>query len=162
MAGASDTAVGVEPATSNSSQPTPATVTTMPARVSLRPSLPSWFMLASMPTGPNRLRVIEGLLAILRAAGFGDQVAAWAMDRLQIYIDADVYEGALYAAKIKQGLEVEEYLDSTRDYFRRLPADRFPVIASMADTIVADSDQRFEFGVELLLDGLTAHLQAGR
>lgn len=118
--------------------------------------------LASMPTGPNRLRVIEGLLAILRAAGFGDQVAAWAVDRLQIYIDADVYEGALYAAKIKQGLEVEEYLDSIRDYFRRLPADRFPVIASMADTLVADSDQRFEFGVELLLDGLTARLQAGR
>ena len=39
--------------------------------------------------------------------------------------------------------------ESIRDYFRRLPADRFPVIASMADTIVADSDQRFEFGVEL-------------
>jgi hypothetical protein len=118
--------------------------------------------LASIPTGPNRLRVIEGLLAILRAAGFADQMAAWAVDRLQIYIDADVYEGALYAAKIKQGLEVEEYLSSIRDYFRRLPADRFPVIASMADTMVADSDQRFEFGVDLLLDGLTARLQAGR
>ena len=118
--------------------------------------------LASIPTGPNRLRVIEGLLAILRAAGFADQMAAWAVDRLQIYIDADVYEGSLYAAKIKQGLEVEEYLSSIRDYFRRLPADRFPVIASMADTIVADSDQRFEFGVDLFLDGLTARLQAGR
>jgi len=32
----------------------------------------------------------------------------------------------------------------------------------MAGTLVADSDQRFEFGVELLLDGLTARLQAGR
>jgi hypothetical protein len=32
----------------------------------------------------------------------------------------------------------------------------------MADTIVVDSDQRFEFGVELLLDGLTVRLQAGR
>ena len=81
--------------------------------------------------------MIGALLAILRAAGFGDQMAAWAVDRLQIYIDADVYEGALYA-------------------------DRFPVIASMADTMVADSDQRFEFGVELFLDGLQARLQAGR
>jgi len=118
--------------------------------------------LASIPTRPNRLHVIEGLLAILRAAGFSDQLAAWAVDRLQLYIDADVYEGALYAAKIKQGFEVEEYLSSIRDYFRRLPADRFPVIASMADTMVADSDQRFEFGVELLLAGLAARLQAGR
>jgi len=28
--------------------------------------------------------------------------------------------------------------------------------------MVADSDQRFEFGVELLLAGLAARLQAGR
>ncbi len=118
--------------------------------------------LASIPTGPNRLRVIEGLLAILRAAGFPDQLAAWAVDRLQIYIDADVYEGELYAAKIRQGLDVDAYLSSIRDYFRRLPADRFPVIASMADTILADSDPRFEFGLDLLLEGLAARLKPGR
>ncbi|HET9971550.1 MAG TPA: TetR/AcrR family transcriptional regulator C-terminal domain-containing protein, partial [Streptosporangiaceae bacterium] len=40
--------------------------------------------LATIPIGPERLRVIEGLLAILRAAGFSDQVAAWAVGRLQI------------------------------------------------------------------------------
>jgi AcrR family transcriptional regulator len=115
--------------------------------------------LASIPTGPNRLRVVEGLLAILRAAGFADQVAAWAVDRLQIYIDADVYEGSLHAAKIAQGLDVDEYLSEIRDYFGRLPADRFPVITSMADTMIADGDRRFEFGLELLLDGLAAQLR---
>jgi AcrR family transcriptional regulator len=115
--------------------------------------------LASIPTGPNRLRVVEGLLAILRAAGFADQVAVWVVDRLQIYIDADVYEGSLYAAKVAQGLDVDEYLGEIRDYYRRLPADRFPVIASIPDAIQADSDQRFEFGLDLLLDGLAARLQ---
>jgi AcrR family transcriptional regulator len=118
--------------------------------------------LASLPTGPNRLRVIEGLLAIMTAAGFAGQLAAWAVDRLQIYIDADVYEGALYAAKIKQGLDVDAYLDSIQDYYRRLPADRFPLLAGLAGTIVADSDQRFEFGLELLIDGLQARLGTGR
>lgn len=49
--------------------------------------------LATIPTGPERLRVVEGLLAILRAAGFSDQVAVWSVDGLQIYIDADVFEG---------------------------------------------------------------------
>ena len=112
--------------------------------------------LATIPTGPERLRVIEGLLAILRAAGFSDQVAAWAVDRLQIYIDADVFEGSLYAARIKQGLDVEEYLGSVRDYFRRLPADRFPLVSSMAGTIVSDGEQRFEFGLDLFLAGLAA------
>lgn len=114
--------------------------------------------LASIPTGPERLRVIERLLAILRAAGFSDQVAVWAIDRLQIYIDADVYEGSIYAAKIKQGLDVEEYLSSIRGYYSRLPADRFPGIAALADVIVADSDQRFEFGLDLFIDGLAARL----
>jgi AcrR family transcriptional regulator len=114
--------------------------------------------LASIPTGPGRLRVVERLLAILRAAGFSDQVAAWAIDRLQIYIDADVYEGSQYAAKIKQGLDVAEYIGSIRDYYRALPPDRFPLIASIADTIAADSDQRFEFGLDLLIDGLAARL----
>ena len=112
--------------------------------------------LATIPTGPERLRVIEGLLAILRAAGFSNQVAAWAVDRLQIYIDADVFEGSLYAARIKQGLDVEEYLGSVRDYFRRLPADRFPLVSSMAGTIVSDGEQRFEFGLDLFLAGLAA------
>jgi hypothetical protein len=51
--------------------------------------------LATIPTGLERLRVIEGLLAILRGAGFSGRVAAWAVDRLQIFIDADVFEGGL-------------------------------------------------------------------
>ena len=51
--------------------------------------------LATIPPGPERLRVIEALLAILRAAGFSGGVATWAVDRLQIFIDADVFEGGL-------------------------------------------------------------------
>jgi hypothetical protein len=112
--------------------------------------------LATIPTGPERLRVIEGLLAILRTAGFSDRVAAWAVDRLQIYIDADVFEGSLYATRIKQGIDVEEHLNSVRDYFRRLPADRFPLVSSMTDSIISDGEQRFEFGLDLLLAGLAA------
>ena len=32
----------------------------------------------------------------------------------------------------------------------------------MADTILADSDPRFEFGLELPLEGLAARLKPGR
>lgn len=112
--------------------------------------------LATIPTGPGRLRVIEGLLAIMRAAGFSDQLASWSVDRLQLYIDADTYEGWLFTAKIKQGLDVAEYVGSIREYYRQLPADRFPVLASMADIITGDGNQRFEFGLELILAGLAA------
>jgi len=112
--------------------------------------------LATIPTGPGRLRVIEGLLAIMRAAGFSDQVAIWGVDRLQIYIDADTYEGWLFTAKIKQGFDVDEYIGSIREYYNKLPADRFPILASLADTIGSASDQRFEFGLELIIAGLAA------
>ena len=112
--------------------------------------------LATIPTGPGRLRVIEGLLAIMRAAGFSDQVAIWGVDRLQIYIDADTYEGWLFTAKIKQGFDVDEYIASIQEYYNKLPADRFPILASMGHTIGAASDQRFEFGLELIIAGLAA------
>jgi Tetracyclin repressor-like, C-terminal domain len=114
--------------------------------------------LATIPTGPERLRVVEGLLAILRAAGFPLQMAAWAVDRLQIYIDADVFEGSLYAAKVRRGLDVDEYLGSVRDYYERLPAERFPLVTSMAEIITGDGDRRFEFGLDLLIGGLAARL----
>lgn len=110
--------------------------------------------LASMPTGPGRLAVIEGLLAILRAAGLPGHVAAWAVDRLLLYIDADVYEGWLYAVKVRQGLDVEQYIGSIREYFRALPPGRFPLISSLADTIVASGEDRFEFGLDLFIRGL--------
>lgn len=112
--------------------------------------------LATIPTGPGRLRVIEGLLAIMRAAGFSDQVAIWGVDRLQIYIDADTYEGWLFTAKIKQGFDVDEYIGSIREYYNKLPADRFPILASLAHTVGYASDQRFEFGLELIIAGLAA------
>jgi AcrR family transcriptional regulator len=112
--------------------------------------------LATIPTGPERLRIVEGLLAILRAAGFSDRVAAWSVDRLQIYIDADVFEGSLYAARIKQGFDPQEHIATVRDYFRQLPADRFPLVSSLADTIMSGDEQRFEFGLDLFLAGLAA------
>jgi AcrR family transcriptional regulator len=114
--------------------------------------------LGTIATGPNRLRMAEGVLAILCAGGLPGQIAAWAVDRLQLYIDADAYEGWQHAARARAGLGPAEYIGSIRDYYHRLPADQFPLIAGMADTILSgDGDQRFEFGLGLLIDGLAGH-----
>jgi hypothetical protein len=44
-----------------------------------------------------------------------------------------------------------------RDYWARLPADRFPNITALADTTFAgDSGDLFEFGLDLLIRGLVA------
>jgi AcrR family transcriptional regulator len=116
--------------------------------------------LSAIPTGPNRLRLAERVLAILLAAGLSEQTAGWAVDRLHLYIDADAYEGWLHTARAKAGLSAEEYIGSIREYYRQLPVDRFPLIAGLADTLMSgDSDERFEFGLDLIIDGLASHLQ---
>ena len=43
------------------------------------------------------------------------------------------------------------------DYFRSLPAERFPTLVALADDLTsADEDERFELAVELLVRGLEA------
>jgi AcrR family transcriptional regulator len=116
--------------------------------------------LSAIPTGPNQLRLAERVLAILMAAGLPARTASWAVDRLHLYIDADAYEGWLHTARAKAGLSAQEYIGSIREYYRQLPTDRFPLLAGLADTLMSgDSDERFEFGLGLLIDGLASHLQ---
>ncbi|HEX4063942.1 MAG TPA: TetR/AcrR family transcriptional regulator [Streptosporangiaceae bacterium] len=116
--------------------------------------------LSAIPTGPNRLRLAERVLAILIAAGLPGRTAGLAVDRLHLYIDADAYEGWLHTARAKAGLSAEEYIGSIREYYRQLPADRFPLLAGLADTLMSgDSAERFEFGLGLLIDGLAVQLE---
>ena len=43
------------------------------------------------------------------------------------------------------------------DYFRSLPRDEFPTLVSLADDLTAgDTDERFEFALDLLVRGLEA------
>jgi AcrR family transcriptional regulator len=120
--------------------------------------------LANIPTGPNALRVSEGMLAIMLAAGLPPQIASWALDRIFLYVTADAFESSLYIAKVRaSGQTVEEYLgeffDQLGGFYRALPADRFPAIAANVDALMSgDGDQRFEFGLDMLVDGLIRYL----
>ncbi|MBO3752366.1 TetR/AcrR family transcriptional regulator C-terminal domain-containing protein [Streptosporangiaceae bacterium NEAU-GS5] len=119
--------------------------------------------LSNIPTGPNSLKVSEGLLAIMLAGGVPPQIAAWGLDRVYLYVTADVYEGSLYTVKQRaSGLPPEEfvadYFGQIRQYFSRLPPDRFPAITGNIDVLMGgDGDQRFEFGLDLLIRGLESY-----
>jgi AcrR family transcriptional regulator len=124
--------------------------------------------LSNIPIGPNSLRVSEGLLAIMLAGGVPPQLAAWALDRLYLYVTADVYEGALYAVRQKaSGQPVEEFMQAyfgqVRTYFNSLPPDQFPSITGNVDALMTgDGDQRFEFGLDMFIRGLEGHSGAFR
>jgi AcrR family transcriptional regulator len=111
--------------------------------------------LGTIPTGPNALRWVNGLLGVLRDAGLPDQVIAYAVDILPLYANATAYEESLYTAK-GSWEDAEKYIAQLRHYFQSLPADRFPHIVAMAVPLTTggSEDERFEFGLDALVRGI--------
>jgi AcrR family transcriptional regulator len=120
--------------------------------------------LGVIPTGEQVLRVAEGLLAIMRAGGVPDQQAGWMLDRLAQYVDADAYEGALVELRLRGDAEAfERELGQIGAYFAALPRDRFPHLTSMVATLMTGGgEERFEFGLALLVDGLAEQTRRAR
>ena len=122
--------------------------------------------LANIPTGPNALVVSERLLAILITGGVPVQAAAWALDRLALYICGDAYESSLWAVAMREsGLDVAAFVASMsgelRAYFASLPAEHFPHTVAHVDVLTSGGGpERFLFGLDLMLDGLAAQVPA--
>lgn len=120
---------------------------------------------ASVPTGPNSLRIAEGLLAIMIAGGVPPQAAAWTLDRLSLFVLADAYEGSLYQLRARQnrvgGPSIQEYFEAIKKYFMALPAAQFPQIVDNVEALMSgDGDERFEFGLDLMIRGLASYVES--
>jgi AcrR family transcriptional regulator len=111
--------------------------------------------LGTVPTGPNALRWVNGILGVLRDAGLPDQVIAYAVDILPLYANATAFEQSLYRAKDDPGTS-DEYIAELRAYFASLPVDRFPHVVAMAVPLTSEEtpDARFEFGLDALVRGM--------
>jgi AcrR family transcriptional regulator len=120
--------------------------------------------LASVPTGPNALRIAEGWLAIMLAGGVPPKVAAFAVDRFALYIAADAFEGTLYDKLYQESGQsreefMESYFGSVRDFFQNLPADRFPLLTRHVNELMeGTSEERFEFGLDMLIRSLGTYV----
>jgi AcrR family transcriptional regulator len=113
-------------------------------------------MLAHIPLGANALTAMDRVLAVLRCSGLPDQVVAYAADVLALYATAVAVEESIYAANVTPE-EAERYFGELAAYMRSLPASRFPNTAALAGPLTAgDGDERFEFGLEVLVAGLAA------
>ncbi len=112
---------------------------------------------ARIPFGENALRGSEWAIALMRAGGLPDQVIAFACDLLPLYTMAVAYEEGVYAAEDTGPQEMQEFTVQMRDYFAGLPPERFPNTVALAGPLTAgDRDERFEFGLEVLVRGLAA------
>jgi AcrR family transcriptional regulator len=114
--------------------------------------------------GPNTVRLTEGMLAIMRGAGVSEKTAAFGLDALALYVVATAAERAMLAREAAATSEtVAEHEERVRQYFASLPADAFPHTRRMADALAGAEeredgidDERFEFGLDILVSGLAA------
>ncbi|HTR33200.1 MAG TPA: TetR/AcrR family transcriptional regulator C-terminal domain-containing protein [Gaiellaceae bacterium] len=112
--------------------------------------------LANIPTGPNAMRVVDRFLALLLAGGLSRQAAAYAADLLPQFVTASAYEFSLFEQRVERE---PDYFERLEEYYRALPADRFPVLADLVGELMAPDEEptaRFEFGLDVILRGLAA------
>jgi AcrR family transcriptional regulator len=115
--------------------------------------------LANIPTGPGATRVSERILAILRAGGVAEQSAAWFVDVVFLFVTAASFETSIYA---EAGRSHEEIDVPIRERFEALDPKEFPNIVAMVSELTSgDGDERFAFGLRLMIEGLL-HVPAPR
>ncbi|WP_020540639.1 TetR/AcrR family transcriptional regulator C-terminal domain-containing protein [Nonomuraea coxensis] len=121
--------------------------------------------LASIPTGPNSLRAGEFVYGLLIEAGMDPREASLVMDRLSLYLIGDAYEGSLHLARMRaSGMSdpreyFERFSGQIATYYRALPASTFPHLHRHIDELIADDgENRFLYGLELMLDGLESRM----
>jgi AcrR family transcriptional regulator len=114
--------------------------------------------LGAIPVGPNVLRVIEWMHALLREAGLPDRVVALVGDLFGLYVGAHSYEESLgLASPTGEDLPPEQILAMLRDYWESLPPADFPHTLALLDHLFSGGpDERFEFGLDVIVRGLAS------
>lgn len=115
--------------------------------------------LGRIPTGPVLALYSEWLFTLLKPLGIPDQVIAYLGDFFGLYVGAYAFEESLGTEAFTGGdMSPEQFFGMLRDYLLSLPADRFPYVRSAVDALFSGGpDERYAFGVELILRGLSTY-----
>jgi hypothetical protein len=115
--------------------------------------------LGRVPSGPSLVRFAEWLFALLTPIGVPDRVIAYLGDLASLYVGAYALEESLGpASPTGEALPPEQVAAMFRDYLLSLPADRFPHVHRAAGHLFGgDADERFEFGMDVLVKGIEAY-----
>ena len=115
------------------------------------------FSFGRIPTRENTMRLADRMLGILLAGGVPPQQAAWAVDMLSLFITGAAYEEFVQLEEGQTEENTREWFDRYGAYLASLPADQYPNLVKMAPFMVqGGGDDRLEFGLDLLIDGLAA------
>ncbi|SFC42790.1 transcriptional regulator, TetR family [Nocardioides terrae] len=119
--------------------------------------------LAMIPTAEGGLRAAEGFMQLLLAGGIPPQAAAWFCDLAALYVSAIAAEESIWAQRGKAAaaggrpVSEEDVVAQVRQVFAALPPETYPALTRHAtEMTTGDGDDRFEFGLDVLLAGLVA------
>lgn len=114
--------------------------------------------IGQVPLGERALESSENMLGILKAGKLPDQVAAFAVDLIPLFVTATAFEESVQRADDWSETDVAEFVGGLRRFFEGLPPERFPMMVSLAAALTAGAggDERFEFGVQVIVAGLAS------
>src|SRR3954469_17287844 len=116
-----------------------------------------------IPTGENAMRSVESMLALLKAGGASDQAAAYAGDLLSMYVTAIAYETSLYRTLYQDPEHERREVEQLAERFAAIDPQRYPTLAALGPAMtLGDGDERFELGMDVLINGLLATPTEGR
>jgi AcrR family transcriptional regulator len=119
--------------------------------------------MARIPTGDNAMRVAENMLALLKAGGASDQAAAYAADLVSMYATAIAYEASLYRTLYSDPEHEQREVEKLARRFASLDPERYPTMAALGPAMTrGDGQERFELGLDVIINGLLATPTEGR
>ena len=99
------------------------------------------------------------MLAVLRRSDLPDQVVAYAGDLIGLFVGAAAFEDSLFKESGVGFEEMLRFVSEFRRYLESLPPERFPNLVELAGPLTRvspDEDERFEFMLNVIVDGLAA------
>lgn len=108
-------------------------------------------IISRINAGPAMLRYVDATIGCLHAAGFSYALADHAWNA----IDNHIYGYTLQ--KLNFPVAPEDFVRATEAYLPSIPREQFPHIHGLSAEVVAgrhDGLPGFDFGLELILDGL--------
>jgi hypothetical protein len=88
--------------------------------------------------------------------------ACSSVEKNNVPIPATPIEQGLYKNGEMTPDDVQRYFEEVHEYYSSLPAEQFPVLASIADDMIGfDGEDRLRFGIDVMIAGLEAVDRAG-
>jgi AcrR family transcriptional regulator len=115
-------------------------------------------LVSRVNVGPAMLRYVDATLGCLKEAGFSLQMADYAWNA----IDSHIYGFTLQ--ELNFPFEKSDYAEAAKQGLALIPADKYPYLNKLTHHVMDgdyDGIHDFEFGLELILNGLESFRHLG-